>query len=109
MTDEERRREGPDENRRQLLRRLGLGAAAVSLAYASPVLLDLSEAGASRGSWGSRGRKGKHGSRSKHYRFHPSHRSRRSYGSGGHRWVRRQRRRRNPYDWHLWIDITGGY
>ena len=53
--------EATDEGRRRLLQRLGLGAAVATLAYTSPLLLDLSEASASRGSRGSRRSRGSRG------------------------------------------------
>lgn len=56
MSEDHKGRNEGNLTRRRLLQRLGLGAAVASLAYASPLLLPLSEASASRGSWGSRRR-----------------------------------------------------
>lgn len=105
MKDDKDRSEAKNHSRRQLLQRLGLGAAVATLAYGSPLLLDLSEASASRGSWGSRGRRRGRGSRGRpfhhHHHYHHHYRSRGSWGRGR----RGSRRRRRPEggDVHLWI------
>ncbi|WP_366554885.1 twin-arginine translocation signal domain-containing protein [Aquibaculum sediminis] len=113
MSDKNDAPKSTQQTRRQLLQRLGLGAAAAGLAYASPVLLDLNKASASRGSWGSRDswgsrhHRGSYGSRGRGRRHpvfghHP--------GKGPPRRPRRAERRRRSRDltdWQLWIGLDG--
>jgi len=104
MKDDSHNASGTDAARRRLLQRLGLGVAAATLAYASPVLLDLNEASASRGSRGSRHSRG---SRGHHHHHHHSHRHHRhSRGSRG--WRARMGRRHqhsDRTDLHIWVDM----
>jgi len=96
--------EATDEGRRRLLQRLGLGAAVATLAYTSPLLLDLSEASASRGSRGSRRSRGSRGRHFHHHHHHHHHH--RSRGSRGRRRrVHRPRYRSDQGDVHIWIDM----